>query len=285
MDWVLKKKALPGVYLARETGLLSEIPLGTVMDIPRLSLCLSGRAGYRLKRGGVASEVWLNPREVIFALPECFMSPHPAATYESLGIVFHRGFTRFLHATQKGSRAPNAEAKRRHRIQRAHHAAGVLSQDGRAFCFALNRAEAAPPRDRYVTRLMELLLLKTMDALRQGGAPPRGKAFMAWQAACHYMREHCHEPIGREEVAAFLDLHPNHLSRLFARFGDRSFNAYLAQARLSRAQSLLNDAKLTVEQVARMAGFSGANYFIRLYRRRYGATPGEARSAHHVRGA
>ena len=43
------------------------------------------------------------------------------------------------------------------------------------------------------------------------------------------------QSLSRRDVAQFLNLHPNHISRLFAQFGGESFHHYVLQARLDRA--------------------------------------------------
>lgn len=259
------------VHLVHEEGAIPGLTGGSQMAVPRLSICLKGSATYKLLQDRRPVIVTLRPRELIYVLPQRFVYPQAESRCETLGVVFHPGFTRFLHLRRMGAtRAPR---------QTAYHAPGVLSMDGRFICYGMAEHPAAPPDDRYLRLKMELLLRNALLALRSHAAPAQGKAHLAWEAARLFVQEHCHEPIGRDEVAASVDVHPNHLSRLFAMFSDRTFNGFLRQARLSKSQQLLRDPKLTVEQIARLCGFESGNYYIRQYRKRYGITPNRARAA------
>jgi len=98
-----------------------------------------------------------------------------------------------------------------------------------------------------------------------------------WLPRGFFIAAHCEQSLSRESVARALKLHPNYLSQLFAGQGDESFSAFLLRARLERVCHLLQDPSLNVSEVARLSGFSDANYFIRAFKKRYAVTPGRAR--------
>ena len=71
------------------------------------------------------------------------------------------------------------------------------------------------------------------------------------------------------------------LYRLFAR-RDQSVAAAVWQARLERALRMLCSAKsiaMTISDVAMLSGFTDIPTFTRMFKRRYGKTPREARMA------
>lgn len=84
-----------------------------------------------------------------------------------------------------------------------------------------------------------------------------------------------------EALAAILGVTPQHLGRLFRRFLGRSPLDYLARLRLNRALQLLVDRPdLRVHEVGAAVGYPDPNYFIRLFRRYEGRTPGQFRDLH-----
>ncbi|MCZ7644924.1 MAG: helix-turn-helix transcriptional regulator [Planctomycetota bacterium] len=263
-----------------EPGVLAEHPEAAPLEHPRLSLCLRGRAGYRMRRRGASDAAWLAPGEALFTLPGCLSRPHPDARYESLGLVFHPHFVHLMHARQTGPR----RAPGRHRMLAVLHAPSSHDEDLRAFVEALRRAAgpAGLADPRYARGLLELLLRRVRALVEKPAPAAGGKAALAYEAACRYLREHDRPGLGRAELARILDLHPNHLSRLFKRRGGATFNAYLTRLRLERARALLAEPALTVEQVARTVGFASTPYFIARYRRMYGQTPGRARGADRI---
>ena len=139
----------------------------------------------------------------------------------------------------------------------------------------------APPSagaDRFFLSAGECLLIAARELL---ALPPpaeaASKARFTWQAAADFMAENLQRPLSRKDVARYLRVHPNHLSRLFAEFSDEPFSVYLQNRRLERARLLLADPRLDIAEVARLCGFSSANYFIRVFRQRTGRTPTHAR--------
>ena len=53
----------------------------------------------------------------------------------------------------------------------------------------------------------------------------------------------------------------------------------LRKARLSHAQQLLQESKLTVSEVAYQVGFASPSYFTKCYKDEFGTVPGEARKS------
>ena len=69
------------------------------------------------------------------------------------------------------------------------------------------------------------------------------------------------------------------LNREFNREFGCSVMRYVYNFRLEVGMHLLGNDYLLIDEIADRCGFAGANYFIRAFRRRYGRTPGQMRSA------
>ncbi|MDH6590524.1 DNA-binding response OmpR family regulator [Variovorax sp. TBS-050B] len=76
------------------------------------------------------------------------------------------------------------------------------------------------------------------------------------------------------ELAARVGTHEKRLSRAFRAHMRRTVFEFVREARLARAQRLLTDSALSVEEVALAVGFSGAANFSTAFRERFGSTPG-----------
>lgn len=262
------------VFLVSELGIVSGLEHASLYEGPRLSICLFGTARYMIRSGNESSEVQLKRGEAIYALPNCIMEPHPQASYLSFGVVFLPQFTRLLLARKLVSRKANFQ----HNFLLNHHSPAQLDGDGQSLVRLISHCTGRAASDIYLCRLVQSLLIRTREMLDEKTVEmPHGKAYFTWQGACQFVREHLHQPIGREDVARFLGLHANHISRLFAQFEHGSFNQHVLQARLARSQELLRNPALNISQVARASGFSDANYFIRCYRKKFGTSPGKAR--------
>ena len=92
----------------------------------------------------------------------------------------------------------------------------------------------------------------------------------------HYLDQNYGEQVSLKDAAAYASMSPSYLSRQFHREYGIGFSAYLTARRLEAARRLLHDTNLQVEEVALRCGFSSGNYFIKVFRRHCGTTPGKA---------
>ncbi|MFF5497300.1 helix-turn-helix domain-containing protein [Streptomyces aquilus] len=128
--------------------------------------------------------------------------------------------------------------------------------------------------DPAATEATVLDLVRSLTAPRLGG--PSARLAMARS----YIDRHLTDPgLSAERVAAAIGVSPRHLSRVFAPTGVTPARHILEQ-RLARAHEQLGDPgsrQLTVAEIAHRWGFAGQAHFTRVYRGRYGRTPGAAR--------
>lgn len=87
------------------------------------------------------------------------------------------------------------------------------------------------------------------------------------------------KPLPVDELARVSGLSRAHFSRVFAECEGLPPAEFVLQKRMQRATKLLtNAAFLPVKEVAIMTGFDDANYFSKVFRRIYGASPTEFRT-------
>jgi AraC-like DNA-binding protein len=80
-------------------------------------------------------------------------------------------------------------------------------------------------------------------------------------------------------LAGALASSPCQLQRAYAEFGSSTFREQLTETRLrAGAELLAGQPSLSIAQIARLVGYRQAQHFARLFRVRYGRTPGEFRS-------
>ena len=257
------------VHLANETG-AAPGSLG-VLPFPRFSLCISGAASYQVTRDGRTEVVRVAKGEAIAVAPGCLMEHDRSSRYLALGIVFTPEMTRFLLARKDSSG---------HRFLLVHHSTALADDEMLQFFRALTRPSARDANDAYLRKLQQLLLIKSREMTEsEEPVPASRKAWFTWQSACRFVQENFSQPIGRADVAAFLKLHQNHLSRLFSRFSGHSFNRYLLGIRLDHAVQMLEDPTHNISEIARACGFTDTNYFVRCFRKEMGQSPTRFRAA------
>ena len=265
----IAKGGVRSVHIATEPGHPSRDARLSILDTPRFSLCLRGTGRYYIRHADDVTVVTLHAGDVLFIPAHCGMEPVPGSDYLALGVLSHTHFTRLLLAEASSSPVPC------HRFRATHHCPHPLDRGGRHIMDALLQGNVAGVQ----TRLLEILLLQIHQSLGlPQGTPSDSKARFTLQAACQFVQEHLQHPIGRKDVANFLHLHPNHISRVFTQTPSQSFTAYLREQRLKRAQILLSSVSLNISEIARACGFNSASGFARNYRREFGHPPTENRA-------
>lgn len=275
IDRILERGFPRAVVLAHERGLPKETGPWAfqLYDHPRLSICLSRKGSYRILRNGVLTTVVLRKGDVIVVSPGCLMASHPEARYLSFGLVFSSEMTRFLLA----KRTPNSVGGK-HRFLFGHHSSALMDEEMH-WCFkTIEKASQREADERYVAHLVGLILLRAQDlSLRAMAASEVRSGSFTWKAAKEYVDENLHRPLSREEIAEFLRIHPNHVSKLFRQFGGSSLREYLMRARMIKARELLKHPSLRISEIAEACGIPDPNYFSRCFRRENGYSPRESR--------
>ena len=122
-------------------------------------------------------------------------------------------------------------------------------------------------------RLYHLLYANGLVARAAGGQPELP------MAVSRYIETHCAEPLSLQTLGRQFHMSPKYFSSWFQKHFFRTFTDYLTAVRLERARRLLQETDADIELVAQRAGFSAGSYFIRIFRRAMGVTPGQYRRA------
>ncbi len=80
-----------------------------------------------------------------------------------------------------------------------------------------------------------------------------------------------------ERLASIFDISREHLARRFRETTGKSPSEFLLRHRLQLAATLLHQSEHKLHAIARACGFSGANYFVRVFKAHTGITPGAFR--------
>lgn len=90
-----------------------------------------------------------------------------------------------------------------------------------------------------------------------------------------YIREHYYEDISLEEIATekyFMNF--SYLSRIFKAETGETFSNALLKIRMEKAKQLLMEKDIPITQVASLTGYNNTAYFVKMFKKYYGETPG-----------
>ena len=105
--------------------------------------------------------------------------------------------------------------------------------------------------------------------------PGNVKAIIEW------IRVHYKEQLTVASLAERFNYHPTYLTALFKRHTGHTVSYYITLYRINAAKNLLTapPPKITTKSIAYMCGFKDEKYFLRIFKRTEGMTPGQYRNA------
>ena len=88
-----------------------------------------------------------------------------------------------------------------------------------------------------------------------------------------FLEQHCSENISLHDLAHKLALSSSRTCHLVTEYFGRSFSVLLLELRLEKACYFLRGKYLSVNETARLCGFSSVNYFSAAFRKKYNISP------------
>jgi len=105
----------------------------------------------------------------------------------------------------------------------------------------------------------------------------RKELFRRLNNAKDYMLSNYNQAINLDEICEYACLSATHFYRTFKQTFNCSPHQYLIQLRLSQAKFLLKNSGYEVREIVNLVGFDSASSFIRLFKEKFGVTPGNYR--------
>ncbi|NHT75492.1 AraC family transcriptional regulator [Rhizobium sp. PP-F2F-G38] len=112
-----------------------------------------------------------------------------------------------------------------------------------------------------------------------GAHPVFGQEYRTMQHVLNHIADNLEKPLPVEELARVSGLSRAHFSRVFSATEGMPPAEFVMRKRLQRAAKLLTQAaNLSVKEISLMSGFEEPNYFAKVFRRHFGASPTEFRT-------
>jgi len=172
----------------------------------------------------------------------------------------------------------------RNRFSRVRHLVRAQDPAIHTLLQALRRDAGHPTagfRHRVSARARLLVTLIGEQVAAQGAGAPRPleSTRYCWisEQVKEFLLSNANQPVMLKDVARHLRLSPEHLARVFRRDEGTTIRRFLQDARIDRARSLLAAGELSVDEIAREAGYSSSTLFCRNFKRATGVTPASYR--------
>lgn len=92
-----------------------------------------------------------------------------------------------------------------------------------------------------------------------------------------YVEENYMYDISMQEAAAAMGYSDAYFSKLFKKYFNQNFTAYLTEYRIKEAKKLISETDESIKDISRMVGYADANYFAKIFKRIVGEIPSKYR--------
>ena len=97
-----------------------------------------------------------------------------------------------------------------------------------------------------------------------------------------YVSEHYMHPLQLSEICKKMNFSLPYISMLFRRECGMTFREYLIRTRIEKACLLLRSSSLSIQEIARLVGYSDPAFFYKTFRREMNVTPDDYRRRHNL---
>lgn len=170
-----------------------------------------------------------------------------------------------------GQVAEDVDREKTEKSLREYALAEGISADGAAEGIADIRFRSIE-QVQAASKLMEACTSYVL--LRELITPEYNRLF---ERAKDYIEAHLEEECGVESLCGELKISRTKLYEIFARECPEGVAAYIRRRRMARAQKLLKTTDMPIWEISQRVGFSDYNYFRRVFRKTFGASPKQFR--------
>ncbi len=122
----------------------------------------------------------------------------------------------------------------------------------------------------------EVLVHFTQKVREAGNANEASSSYSPYiTRSIQYIRAHLHYTLSLEDVAKELNINPKYLSRLFVNHLGEKFSSFVQRERVMEAKNLLDNTDRSIADISNSLGFSSQSYFIKVFTKYIGMTPGQ----------
>ena len=242
------------------------IKAGIVVARWRLITILSGERLYRFSENGQEVTRKLKTGDILLAEPFSSIWCEEDQSYDMLSLVQDTNAIRFVSKQRiKGViRAENPDFVL-HRGMLEVKCFVHLLESLAAYIKQSSRPNIDP--------LLQFLWAECLAAIRSEHSIARSEPQYLLEKIIYFISDHLTEDINCSRLANEFGVSVNYVAQLFARGMFCGFSEYVRMQRLELSCELLRNSKMNIGEIADYCGFNQPNYFIKIFKKKYGETP------------
>ena len=117
-----------------------------------------------------------------------------------------------------------------------------------------------------------------LSALKAFEADAYDKSPVHIKKAENYIKINMHKKITVTDIAEYIGIDRSYLSRLFAKYCQKSPQEYILSLKMNTALRYLADTNMSVSEVAQSVGYSDIRIFYKVFKKRFNCSPSQWRT-------
>ena len=119
---------------------------------------------------------------------------------------------------------------------------------------------------QFSQQVMRLVFTLVLDNLKKSSGSEFGKAQNLWLQIRDYLYETPPQLFSRKHLAEHFQVTETYISRLFTRYSGKTFKDYLHSHFMEKAERLLENTNMNIEEIAFTCGYDSPSYFIHRFK-------------------
>jgi len=252
----------------KETLLVSKAPVeegALIHGIPRIGVILDGQIEYRFFQDQKLKTTAREAGTAYYCCSNGYLYGNRTTPYKSISICYYGEYIRAIYSEYDTPHTTEFDTY--------YHTNTPLSKIGQKLLKTLDDIEKDKAYAESASKLLEALLLITMEDIRRSDPKEGTPSDRFWVEIELYLRLHHGEAISQKSIAKKFQLSPSYVSHLIKKISGNDFTSLLSGYRLEHATNLLRQTWLSVDEIAERCGFKYTSYFITRFKKCYGVTP------------
>jgi AraC-like DNA-binding protein len=211
-------------------------------------------------------------KDIIYTAENCWVkSDHRSLKAKSISVIIMPNYIRFV-ASEHANGSPH--------FNPYYHINSPPSELLLTLTHALNtlKLNTSNESKEKAVFLIKAFLLEAIDELKKDQVKELGKSEKTFKLIKEYIDCNYHMQIDLNQICNEIGYNPCYISRIFKKYANENFKSYIENRRMIAAKEALCSMQIKVGQVAMQCGYSSEAYFIKVFKKLYGITPGEFRN-------
>lgn len=160
---------------------------------------------------------------------------------------------------------------------------GIANESTLDSCMSLLLQELSMPNTgwQYICKGLLLRIFRILSTEYTFSLSKENQKTMSWimfEEVSSYIKAH-YQSVSIQDLVTYFHYQEDYFNRLIKQKTGLTYSAYVQQVRLEKAEKLLTDTDMSIDEVAENSGYHNKGFFYKIFQEKYGMTPAKYRNS------